>query len=327
MVAQPVCDNNPVPGSNKNMAQESAPRRVHIAALCLGIVALGLIYHFVGDKRIWGEWISVAPPIVWVVLLLPTAFRLRSWTATGFLAGLLVTFTEWPRPRAENGRPANSVRLVSWNIGAGNTNYLAPLRAYQPDIVLIQEGMKPLEPWEGFKWYGTPDPSVLTRFPAEILPTEKVGPWTEPQLLLLDIRGKSLIVANVRLMLPSVIMQIVHPLSENPVGNYKTRLEQYGKLAKLLKSTAEKTGTRSIILAGDFNLPATMPSLDPLREFLRDAWLAAGSGWGATVPEFLPLSRVDQVWVSKDVQLLSVKAVALAGSDHRGLIVDLESQP
>lgn len=273
---------------------------------------------------IWGEWISVAPPIVWVALLLPTAFRLRSWTAVAFLAGFLLIFTEWPRGRAENARPPNGVRLISWNIGAGNANYVTPLKAYQPDIVLIQEGMKPLEPWEGFKWYGTPDPAVLARFPAKILPTEKVGLWTEPQLLLVDIRGKSLIVANVRLMLPSVIIQIVNPLSENPAENYQARLEQYGKLANLLKSAAEKTGTRSIILAGDFNLPATMPSLDPLRHFLRDAWLTAGSGWGATVPEFLPLSRLDQVWVSKDVQPLSVKAVTLAGSDHRGLVVDLE---
>lgn len=305
-------------------AQATTRKRGALVAACLAIVALGIIYLFVGDSTVWGAWISVAPSIVWVVLLIPTAIRLRSWTAAIFLAVFLLTTTEWPRLEHEEGDPDDTVRLVSWNIGAGNTHYLDELKAYEPDIILIQEGMKPGEVWEGFEWYGTPDPGALMRFPGKVLPTEKVGPWTEPQLLLVNIRGQMVIVANVRLMLPSAVIQLVNPLSENPFKNHCARVEQYGKLTKLLRTTADNSGTSSIILAGDFNVPARMRSLKPIRSFLRDAWQVAGSGWGPTVPGFLPFSRVDHVWVSHDIQPVSIRAVRLGGSDHRGLVVDLK---
>ncbi len=306
------------------MNRRVSTARAGVAALCLAVVALGLIYQFLGDKNILGAWLSIAPPIVWVVLLLPSAIRTRSWIAGALLAAFLLFNTEWPRFRCETSTGQETIRLISWNIGAGNTNYLEPMVPYEPDIVLIQEGMKPPEIWEGFEWYGTLDPCVLTRFPAKVLPTQKVGPWTEPQLLLVEISGKSVLVANVRLMLPSAVIQMVNPFEENPIENYRARIGQYDHLAKLLQSTARETGAHSIILAGDFNVPARLPSLDPFRTFLADAWLAAGSGWGPTVPEFLPLSRVDQVWISDDIRPVCIRTVALAGSDHRGLVAELE---
>jgi endonuclease/exonuclease/phosphatase family metal-dependent hydrolase len=55
-----------------------------------------------------------------------------------------------------------------------------------------------------------------------------------------------------------------------------------------------------------------MPSLAPLRGFLQDAWRASGSGWGATVPEFLPLARIDHIWVSREIEPISVVDIHLA---------------
>ncbi len=60
-----------------------------------------------------------------------------------------------------------------------------------------------------------------------------------------------------------------------------------------------------------------LPTAIRLRRWLLGSW-----GWGPTAPAFLPLSRLDQVWVSNDVELVSVRVRPLAGSDHRGLIVD-----
>ena len=305
------------------MARRELISKGGVAALCLAVAGLGLIYRFVGDRNIWGAWLSVAPPIIWVGLLLPSAIGMRSWIAGAFLAAFLLFNTEWPRFGCGESSVQDTIRLVSWNIGAGNTNYLEPLTPYRPDIVLIQEGMTPSEIWEGFEWYGTLDPCILSRFSAKVLPTHKVGPWTEPQLLLVEIKGKKVLLANVRLLLPSAVIQIVSPFEEDPIENYRARIEQYDRLAKLLQSTAKETGVHSIILAGDFNVPARWPSLDPFRKFLADVWLAEGRGWSATVPEFLPLSRVDQVWISDDIRPVCVRTVHLAGSDHRGLVVDL----
>jgi endonuclease/exonuclease/phosphatase (EEP) superfamily protein YafD len=299
------------------------PRRAKALALSLFIGALAAVYALVGDRTLWGEWISAAPPMIWGVLLLPSAVRLRS----GMLLAAIVLFvaltSEWPRlgPGAEP--PARTLRVVSWNIGAGNGDWAEAVLALDPDVVFVQEGMKPAAIPEGYHWYGTLDPGTLSRFSAEVLPTESVGPWTPPQLLSMDLGETKVLVANVRLMLPSVVIQLVNPFEEDPRKNYRARVAQYGKLAALLESTAERTGARAILLAGDFNVPARMPSLQPLRGFLDDAWRISGSGWGGTVPEFLPLVRIDQLWLSRNIRPVAVRVVRLPGSDHRAVVADL----
>lgn len=306
------------------MSERLARRRKQmVVALCVFIAALAAVYILVGDTTIWGEWLSVAPPIVWGVLLLPSAVRLRSWVLLAFIVSFLVLASEWPQTRTTAAPAVPTVRVVTWNIGAGNVGWAEPVKELQPDIVLVQESTKPALIDDGSRWYGTIDPGTLSRFPTEVLPTERVGPWTEPQLLLMEIHGRNILVANVRLMLPSVVIQLVDPLNEKPIENYRSRVGQYEKLASLLRSTATQRRVDGVILGGDFNIPAKMPSLKPLRSFLRDAWSDAGSGWGPTVPEFLPLSRVDQIWLSPEIRPISVRTAKIERSDHRAVVADL----
>ena len=107
----------------------------------------------------------------------------------------------------------------------------------------------------------------------------------------MEIAERKVLVANVRLMHPSVVSRLIDQRDQSVNENYQLRIQQYQKLAALLKATAQQTSAQAILLGGDFNVPAWMPSLHPLREFLVDAWLAAGSGWGATFPESLALVR------------------------------------
>ncbi|HXV61674.1 MAG TPA: endonuclease/exonuclease/phosphatase family protein [Vicinamibacteria bacterium] len=295
-----------------------------MVAFCLFITALTGVYGFVGDKTFWGDWLSIAPSAIWALFLLPTVALLRSRMAFLFLLGFTLATTDWPgHVGARASSPSDTIRVVSWNIGAENAEWADAVRSLKPDIVLVQESSKPLSVWKGFDWYGTPDPGTLTRFPAEILPTEKVGPWSAPQLLLVDVRGRKILVANVHLMLPAAVLQLVDPLEANPLENYRLRVGQFDRLASLIRSTAETTGAQGIILAGDFNTPARMPSLDPLRVFLTDAWTTRGSGWSATMPAFLPLERIDHIWVSPGVEPITVRVVPLDGSDHRAVVADL----
>jgi endonuclease/exonuclease/phosphatase (EEP) superfamily protein YafD len=305
------------------MSEQEPRRRRTVIALCLFVTALAAVYVFVGDRTVWGEWISVAPPALWGVLLLPSVVRLRSWLLFGFVASFVALLSEWPQIGARAAPSSETIRVVTWNIGAGNGGWAEAAMSLEPDIVLAQESMKPATIEDGFHWYGTLDPGTLSRFPAERLPTESVGPWMDPQLLLMEIQGRKVLVANVRLMLPSVVIQLVDPLNERPLENYQARFAQYEKLARLLESTARRTGASAILLGGDFNIPALMPSLEPFRGFLRDAWRTSGSGWGATVPVFLPLTRVDQLWLSRDIEPVSVRVVRVEGSDHRAVVADL----
>jgi endonuclease/exonuclease/phosphatase (EEP) superfamily protein YafD len=306
------------------MSERTIRRRRHtVFALCVFVAALAGVYNFVGDRTIWGEWISVAPPLVWIALLLPSVVRLRSWILLAALASFLVLACEWPRIPTSSATTSETIRVLTWNIGAGNSSWAEAVKPWNPDIVLVQESTRPIAIEEGYHWYGTLDPGSLSRFAAEVLPTERIGPWMDPQLLLMKIHGRRVLVANVRMMLPSIVIQLVDPLHERPMENYGARVGQYGKLASLLESTARSTGAEAILLAGDFNIPAHMPSLAPFRHFLQDAWRASGSGWGATVPEFLPLVRIDQLWLSSEIQPLEVRVVRLEGSDHRAVIADI----
>ena len=307
----------------RTKASSPAFRGRTVVALSVFVTALCLVYVFVGDKTVWGESISVAPPAVWGVLLLPSIVRLRSWTLLAFVALFLLVASEWPRMGTSVAPRDQTIRVVTWNIGAGNKDWATAVRRLEPDIVLAQESMKPGAIDEGFQWYGTLDPGTLSRFPTEVLETGRIGPWTDPQLLLMEIHGRRVLVANVRMMLPSVVIQLVDPLHERPLVNYQARIAQYENLARLVKSTAERTRADAILLGGDFNIPANAPSLAPLRDFLSDSWLRSGSGWGATVPEFFPLTRIDQLWISGGLQPVSVRVVRVEGSDHRAVIAEL----
>jgi len=70
-------------------------------------------------------------------------------------------------------------------------------------------------------------------------------------------------------------------------------------------------------------VPARMQSLRPLRALLRDVWTVGGLGWGGTMTADLPVARIDQCWVSHDVEVVSARVLNPGGSDHRLLLVDL----
>jgi len=105
------------------MSEPKNRRRRVIVALCVLVAALAAVYAFVGDRTVWGEWISVAPPAVWGVLLLPSVVRLRSGLLFAVVASFVVLLTEWPRIAPKRAPPRETVRVVSWNIGAGNRGW------------------------------------------------------------------------------------------------------------------------------------------------------------------------------------------------------------
>jgi endonuclease/exonuclease/phosphatase (EEP) superfamily protein YafD len=124
--------------------------------------------------------------------------------------------------------------------------------------------------------------------------------------------------------LPSIVVSIAS-LGDfgSVVRGHRDRLEQFPRLASLLRTAATRHGADAIVLAGDFNTPGGMPSLEPLAPLLRDGWRTGDMGWGGTMTADMPLSRIDQCWVSSGVEVVAASVRAGAGSDHRMLVVDL----
>jgi len=311
-------------GSSVQRGSSSRGRSAAAVALVAIAVTLNVLY-LVGDRTWWGEWVSIWPPIGWVVLLLPALVGTRSRLGLALLLLLLGLYAEWPRFVGAVTPPDGVIRVVTWNV-AGDARSWDHLRALNADLILVQESAGgPPDPWEGYEWHGTLDPGVLSRFPAEPLPTGRVGPWIEPQLLRVSIPTleRPLLLANVRLVLPSIVTWAAGGFDGNPRQGYETRTSQYQLLAALLEETRVSEGLDTVVLAGDFNAPARMPSLDPLRAFLTDAWTLGGRGYGATATSELPLARIDHCWVSDDVTVASAEVRRMSVSDHRLLVVDL----
>jgi endonuclease/exonuclease/phosphatase family metal-dependent hydrolase len=217
--------------------------------------------------------------------------------------------------------------VVTWNVAGGMP--LAELETDSPDVAFLQEiggippGRKRPRYFETFSWLGDLDPGTLSRGPMERLPTKRVGPWQEPQVLRTSIAGRKVILVNVRLALPAFVVAVAS--LETPsrlVAMHGERMSQFVQLRDLVVQALRSEGTTSAVLCGDFNSPGGIQSSQPMRTILRDVWPEGGRGWGATMPAWLPMSRIDQCWVTPDIEV--VRAVVRKGnSDHRRLVVDL----
>jgi endonuclease/exonuclease/phosphatase family metal-dependent hydrolase len=87
-----------------------------------------------------------------------------------------------------------------------------------------------------------------------------------------------------------------------------------------------------LILLGDFNAPPRSGAYRRLARQLRDAQLAAGRRWAkATFPAYLPVLRIDHVFVSRSVEVLAAEVtrteLTRVASDHLPLSVDIRLPP
>jgi vancomycin resistance protein VanJ len=80
---------------------------------------------------------------------------------------------------------------------------------------------------------------------------------------------------------------------------------------------------RAVIVGGDFNAPAGDAIFRLLRPFLKDSFGEAGTGWGNTALNSIPISRPDQIWISHPGAVFGARAQQTAHSDHRMVIADL----
>ena len=89
------------------------------------------------------------------------------------------------------------------------------------------------------------------------------------------------------------------------------------------------------MLAGDFNLSDLSDDYQTLSTKLVDSynrsWYGFGFGWpsnrtpSVNIPSATPIVRIDYVFHSKDFQSTSAQVLDKTGSDHRPMLVKLES--
>jgi endonuclease/exonuclease/phosphatase family metal-dependent hydrolase len=95
------------------------------------------------------------------------------------------------------------------------------------------------------------------------------------------------------------------------------RRAQVGEMLAILGD-----GSRPTILLGDMNAPPERNELAPLFARLRDAW-AGNADPGFTYPGDAPTARIDYVFLSGPVRVVSARVPATEASDHRPVVADL----
>lgn len=309
-------------------------------AVILSFATLAFLYRYVGDTTWWSECLTVWPPFVWCAVFAPRAALLLKRRRFGEVAAValgaslfLLLAVEWRtllrRAESTDFSSPDRLRIVSWNV-AGDMP-MDDLARANPDVAFLQE-IGSLEPrhleagrFAGYHWKGELDPGTLSRFPIERLPTARVGPWQAPQVLKAALPdGRTLLLVNVRLVLPAFVVAAASFEAPTLLEEmHRQRVDQFPRLAALIARTVAEQRPSATILCGDFNTPGGIASLRPLGTALRDVWPEAGGGWGGTMTSWLPVSRIDQCWVSSSLR--AVKASVQRGhSDHRMLVVDLE---
>ena len=256
----------------------------------------------------------------------------RRWAMAAAAAGITVAQLVWIGGAAgwhgPQVAPAGSVplRLVTANVLMDNSavpELADELLGSGADVILLQE----ITPEIAATLRTTP---LWTAYPERVADPL---PGFHGSLILsrlpivegraIDVAGRPMTRADIRTAAGTV--RIVDVLAVAPVNDENTSfwLAQMEAMAAMTAPAGA-----ALVMAGDFN--ATLDHA-PFQRILatgkRDAFLEAGSGYGATWPSWrgpiVPVMRLDHVLVGDGVTVVSVADQVSAGSDHRRLVAEL----
>lgn len=305
------------------------------ALLCAG---LAICYALQPDAcvalTIWPPWLWLLPGISLTWLSWSRTTRRSVLGITCFWLLFLLVCAEEPRSLARMALPRSSergLRVVSLNCGGGSPAAAAEVATFTPDLVLLQEA--PTEPKVrelGKRLFGA-DANVHCGLDTAILVRGKLQPSTLPRgtshFVAARVRLASVgevEVVSLRLVPPVVRFDLWSPgCWQDYEENRKIRREQLREVTDYLASIPPHM---PVLLGGDFNAPAGDAIFRLLQPQLHDAFTESGVGWGNTALNDMPVSRIDQLWVSRPFRALSLQTVQTQNSDHRMIAATLTSK-
>lgn len=296
-----------------------------------------------------GEWFwavdmaaALASPGALVAIAAGAAsFGLRRWVAGVVIALGAAAMGAVPMSEARLGRaPAGSagVRVLIYNAwtGSGAVSEKASLIAgAEADVVAVLEpsldfveaylrgevlggmrtGWRPPGAWSGC-------PILVSRWEVEEHGGERGARLREIRRGLWDHFYRLEIVKT-----PAGDVAVVqmHARSPRRPARWREGLEQLLVAADLVREVGELTGL-PVVVAGDFN---STPVGVRARAFARRSGLVRAKPamvWAGTYPSWAPggtALAIDDVYASPGVRVVSWSVTGPAGSDHRGVVVEL----
>jgi len=273
------------------------------------------------------------------------------WRAVA-VAALLVTLTVvmgWVWGRADEGH--GRVRFMTYNVKAylasqrpgGFAELAQEVAEHQPDILVMQdaqtlssgEGGQPMDALSQVvrqhrEVYQFGQYVVASRWPLQRcqvggIPTaERSHGFVTCQV---QAHGVTLNVVTVHFLSPRDGLNAARKEGFDGMADWQqnmlARLQQTGLLAEHLRQMSGP-----ILLGGDLNAPEASAVVQTLiNTGLRDAFSAAGSGYGYThghhLLRGLSFLRIDHILVSKDIGVSDAFVGGRVASQHRPVIADL----
>jgi vancomycin resistance protein VanJ len=241
----------------------------------------------------------------------------------------LLRFGKWPSEEWKTARQHNrAIRVITINCAGGNEKALAEVAPYNPDIVLVQEtpGRPDVEKIAQ-SLYGN-DAGSWINFDTAIMARGSVDPITikPPRGFFAQARvelrsGITVDVISLRAMTPPFRMDLWNP--DDWRGYTAARDTQREQFSVITKQLSQLPDGDLIICGGDFNAPQADSVAATMAPRLRDSFAEAGRGWGDTITNDVPVLRIDQVWISRQLKPSAVVARRTVESDHRMVICDL----
>lgn len=218
------------------------------------------------------------------------------------------------------------LRILSCNLYNGNAEPTAladVLRSTAPDVVAAQElGPNAADVLAHALPYGRLDPAlnstgfgIALRYPADVIPFDM------PQRPGLAATLSPVSWPSINYALEIVNVHMANPI-ERPLG--VTRRVRRAQVAAIVGHVARSD--QRLVVVGDFNATPIWPAYRRLIRVLRDGVHDTGTThrtWGPRWwwPRML---RIDHALVRGGVRVTAAQIVGIRGSDHSGLLVDLE---
>ncbi|WBB62196.1 endonuclease/exonuclease/phosphatase family protein [Streptomyces sp. WMMC500] len=324
-------------GTARGGASARHRSRLRRACALAGGLPLLVVSAVLGFRAGGGDGVTPLPQLAAFLpwLLVPGGAGLLFMALARSRAGVVwavvaLAATAWfVRPYESAADPPSSppraeFRLLTANLRFGDATpaLRAALRAYEPDIALVQEcdsrcvaalRSPALRAAYPYRVVDAGDPAegsaVLSRYPL----TEEPG-----------VRGTlSMPAAVARVAGERVRLQVVHPMPPTP-GSMDAWRTELGRL----RDAAAARGDAPTVFGGDFNASQDHEAFrDILDTGLRDSAMLLGRSRTPTWPaSTTPLfgTQIDHVLVSDRLSPAAIEFPELAGTDHRAVLVDLQ---
>jgi vancomycin resistance protein VanJ len=310
------------------------------------VILLAFVENVIAERH-WLSTLSAympqAPFAIPSALLLMLAIlrRERGLVAANVPAGLVVLFCllGFHVPLHSAAPPsARKIRVMTLNLHQGSHGIfkIADLfDKYRPDVVCVQEAsgggkwgdpvwqIEQLRPKE-WQVVRNGEIAILSRHPIRRKREKFLPMGTQRAILAAEVS-----VGGSRVTVCTTHFNTAVPGTS--IGHRKSSLSQYlrqAAMVRLAQTHALLDFARKldgpVILTGDLNTPPRGRWYRRVSSEYRDAFAAAGWGFGYTYRSRLPLIRLDYVFARKPSRVVACFVPSDVASDHRAVVADVD---